>query len=203
MTTIAYQASSVPSRKYQGYHDSWRARLESALRRPQRNAEIPMVLHEEKVCGGLKEWGSWRTNRHAPDGEIIPNSHPDMRKTVPQIRKYSFEHKTPYTMISDGNEHIGLVWEACDDWQCHQSDTSSVFARKYGALAHVKERPHKAKCIYGYNNPGTPDSGKLSARMLLMLLIHLALMDHGILVPINFGNRRQMAPRATNRPGIQ
>ncbi|KAK7450626.1 hypothetical protein VKT23_012936 [Stygiomarasmius scandens] len=136
----------------------------------------PIVIHEEKIYGAMADWQRWM---HFQDDEyyVLGNRFPNLRKMIPQIRKYVFQHKVVYTMMSDAELHVGAIWGRCKEWS---SGKNSKMVPEYGYSGHRKKARHACRVIVGHTF-SADDRRKWTGRQVLALLCFLALKDLSML----------------------
>ncbi|KAF8511609.1 hypothetical protein JB92DRAFT_3144029 [Gautieria morchelliformis] len=142
-----------------------------------------LVIHEAKIVKSLnlEEWDK-RVQKCASEGalRLAPNSgSPEMQKMIPQVRRYVFETKCPYALLSDSMHHFGMIWDKPADWPSSTISSSFGLAGSYKPNEHTAGYPHTCQVLRGSNKRGHAKSWP--ARRTLAFLCYLALMDH------NFG----------------
>ncbi|THU90867.1 hypothetical protein K435DRAFT_801702 [Dendrothele bispora CBS 962.96] len=132
----------------------------------------PIVIHEEKIYGAMEDWRDWMYLQD--DGYYVLNSRfPNLRKMIPQIRKYVFQHKVVYSMMSDAELHVAAIWGRCKGWS---SGKKNNMVPEYGHSVHQKKAGHACRVIVGHTFTAD-DRSKYTGRQVLALLCFLALKD--------------------------
>ncbi|KAF8484227.1 hypothetical protein JB92DRAFT_3148881 [Gautieria morchelliformis] len=139
---------------------------------------VVLVSYEYKKIKTLRE-AEWtkcaELCRTSNRPELLDGTMPEMRKMLPQIRKYIFKTGCPYIVLSDSINHYGMLWDKPKGWDTSRWDLTG----RYNWKDHVPGQPHRCQLIKG-SNTADEAKGCWPPRTVVAFLCFLALMDNGI-----------------------
>ncbi|KAF8511610.1 hypothetical protein JB92DRAFT_2933905 [Gautieria morchelliformis] len=71
-----------------------------------------------------------------------------MQKMISQVRKYVFETKCPYALLSDSMDHFGMIWDKPADWPSSTRSSFLGLAGSHKKNQHRAEYPHICQVIW-------------------------------------------------------